>query len=226
MKDISNHIDEYGFIVSTEPDIESRGGNSAQHSAIYYIAENKNFASQWSILDKECEPRLHWKGWPSDRGHMSRDNLTCCVCKMKLDKMYPELRSLFYRIFMRAGFMWNTKRIGDNHWNVPDFCGPLMVLIFLRFKYSPLNLLADAYLLIAAHIHAYNTRKTPSHSDGHLNIIILIETSRRISDNFILRKLRAWYKSTKIPQAAVIDYFENAYSPPLHIQLNKIIEGW
>lgn len=226
MADITDHIDEFGFIVSTEPDVESRGGNSAQHSSIYYIAENLNFVNQWAILDREGEPRLHWSGWPSDRGHMSRDNLTCCVCALKLNKMYPELRSLFSRIFMRAGFMWNTKRIGDNHWNVPDFCGPLMWLVAMRFKWSPLNIVSDLYLWASIYIQLTNTARDKTHTDGHLNLIIIGETCRRISDNFILNKILVWYKNTNVPQYAADDYFDREFSPPLHVHLKKIVESW
>ena len=228
MNDINDHIDEFGFVVSTEPDVESRGGNSAQHSAIYYIAEGLNFDKQWDLLDREGEPRLHWTGWPKERGHMSRDNLTCCVCALKLSTEYVELRlaKLMYQIFTRLGLLWNYKRIGDDHWNVPDFCGPLMWMVALRFKWSPLNIISDLYLYLSIQIQLRNTRKNLTHTDGHLNLIIIGETCRRVSDNFILNKILGLYKDTNVPQYAACDYFNNQYSAPLHIQLCKIVDGW
>lgn len=230
MADINDHIDEFGFIVSTEPDVESRGGNSAQHSAIYYIAENIPFAKIWKLLDFQKEPRLHWKGWPRERGHMSRDNLTCCVCALKLQKMYPELRSLFWRIFMRAGFMWNNRTIGakekDKPWYTVDWCGPLIWFTALRFKWNPLNLIADQYLLASIQLQLYNTKKDLTHTDGHLNLIIIGETCRKVSGNFILNKILKDYADTGIPQYAADDYFDREFSPPLHVHLKKIVESW
>jgi len=226
MNDINDHIDAYGFIVSTEPDIASRGGNSAQHTAIYAISEGREFDTQWAILDKEGEPRLHWTGWPSDKGHMSRDNITCCVCALKLNKMYQELFSLMLRIFMRLGFMWNTRKIGSDKMNVPDLCGPMIWLVATRFKWNPMNVLSDLYLGLSILIQLRNTRLDQTHTDGHLNLIIIGETCRRVSDNFILNKILGLYKDTNVPQYAACDYFNNQYSAPLHIQLCKIVDGW
>ncbi len=191
--DITSHLDEFGFVISTEPSVESRGGNSAQHTAIYCIAENLQYKEIWALLDISGEPRLHWdlEFWPGHPGHMSRDNLTCCVCALKLNKMYPELRSLFMRIFMQAGFLWNNRTIGAKEKNKPwytvDWCGFAMWGIFLYFKWSPLNYAFSAYLCTAARIQIYNTRKNPSHSDGHHNIIILLETSREYQTTLYLQ---------------------------------------
>lgn len=226
MKNINDHIDEFGFIVSTEPDVASRGGNSAQHSSIYYISEGLSYHKIWYILDKDGEPRLHWSAWPSDKGHMSRDNLTCCVCALKLNKMYPELRSLFIRIIMHAGFLWNTKKIGSNEKNFPDFCGPLMFLVATRFKYNPLNILSDLYLWASIYIQLQNTARDKTHTDGHINLIVIAETCRRISDNLLLSQILKWYKNTNVPQYAARDYFDQEYSPPLHQYLIKIVESW
>lgn len=230
-KDFKDYTDSQGFIVSTEPSIQSRGGNSAQHTAIYYIANELKYNLIWDKMNFD-QPLLHWNTvyWPGHRGHMSRDNLTCCVCALKLNKMRAELLLLMFKIFIRLGRMWNTRTIGatknDKPWYEVDWCGPCMWFIAMRFKYSPLNWFADLYLCASTRVQVYNTRKNPSHSDGHHNAIILLETSRRISNNFILRKFCNWYRATGIPQAAILDCFDNEYSPPLHVPLQKIIDSW
>jgi len=204
MASITDHLDEFGFVISTEPDIASRGGNSAQHSAIYYIVNNLNFVGIWNALDIDREPRLYRDSryWTSQRGHMSRDNLTCCVCALKLNKLYIDLGSLFWRIFKRVGFMWNRKNIGSDDVNTKyitilgrkfkfahmDWCGFLMWFVATRFKYNPLNIVSDLYLFVAIYSQLEKTARDKDATDGHLNLIIIAETCSRISSNSFLNR--------------------------------------
>lgn len=241
IKTIVHYLDQQQFIVSIETDPRSRGGNSLQHSMMFnmlgYLITNSNDAyvqgakrtmQTWKIASRFGEPRLHWdnKTWPGQSGHMSRDNLFCAILALRLFNLKSSLTGILLAILFRAGFMWNTKKIGSDEKNFPDWCGPMMWFIALRCKWNPLNIVADVYLFFAILIQVHTTNNWPTRTDGHINLIFACEVSRQISDNFILNKITKYYKSTGYPKMAVNDYFDNTFSPPLHFFILPVIEKW
>ncbi|RTL05222.1 hypothetical protein EKK58_08725 [Candidatus Dependentiae bacterium] len=236
-------VDKKEFIVTQEHDFSSRGGNSAQHTAMWiigmyslsrdaitsFIQAKKKIFLYWILLNKQPEPTLHWDAqhWPGQVGHMSRDNLVAFVCALKLFDLKKTLWLLLLRIALRGGFLWNYKRIGQTEGphKIPDWCGPLIWFTALRFKWNPLNLIADLYLGIAIVIACLRS-SNPKHMDQHLNLIVIGETCAKISHNIILDCVLAFYKESELPKIALTAYFEPEYAAPLdHIWI-QVVERW
>lgn len=237
-------IDKNNFVITQEQDISSRAGNSAQHTmmwiiGMYSLSQNKVEAfiqakkrvfMCWLLVNKQLEPTLHWDNryWPGQIGHMSRDNLQGFICAMKLFDLKKGLRLLMLRILLRFGFLWNTKHIGqtEDKKKIPDFCGPLMWLLYTRFKFNPLNLVSDIYLALAIKIASYRVSLSDKHCGEHLNLIMIAETCRLISSNFILSRVLKNYKLSGIPQRSLKVYFAPEYAAPLDSLWIKIIQRW
>ncbi len=248
-------MDKAGFIISHEPEIASRGGNSLQHTSMFlifcysmmqnmesFVQGSKRAFAMWKLATAYGEPRLHWDitYWPGETGHTSRDNLFSAICLLKMYNLKSELRAILFCIIMRIGFLWNYKNIGSAEVNTKyitifgkrvkfahrDWCGPLMWMIAFRFKWNPLNIISDLYLWAAIKVQLRNTKRDLTHTDGHLNLIVACETCRLVRSNLILNKILRWYKKTGIPQFALDDYFDNEYSPPLHDLGKAVINNW
>lgn len=234
-------MDKAGFIVSHEPDIASRGGNSLQHTSMFlifcyslmqnmdaFVQGSKRAFAMWKLATAYGAPRLHWDitYWPGTAGHMSRDNLFSAICLLKLYNLKTELRAILFCIIMRGGFLWNTRKIGSDEKNFPDWCGPMMWMIAFRFKWNPLNIVSDLYLWLAIKIQIQHTKNDKNHTDGHLNLIVAGETCRLISSNWLLEKILRDYRNSCFPQFAMDDYFDNDNSAPLHDPGKAVIDLW
>lgn len=232
IKTVQHFLDKNGFVISQEPDLASRGGNSAQHTMIFNITMGilwnqialhaiDRILYAWGIIRLDGQPKLHWDAryWPGQPGHMSRDNLFCSVLALKLIGASKQLRILMFQITLRLGFMWNTKKIGSDEKNFPDWCGLQMWFIALRFKWSPFNYLFDLYYMISVYI-----ARRKDDSGNHLNLIMLGEVAKQIAPNPLLGWILWEYQDDAI--AAVKDYFDNEYSPPLHEPMIVMINKW
>lgn len=245
MKKMMDYVDTQGFVVTKEHDESSRGGNSAQHTALFQILSYQLEPKQilvckeeirytWSKINKS-EPRLHWneKHWPGQDGHMSRDNILAFICAFKIFGLKKELWSLLFKILKRAGFMWNIKHIGsDKRKSIPvtDFCGFSMWLIAFRFKYNPLNVCLDLTLWGQMRFQTWRTKHKGQDTNGewesgdHLNLFVLAESARLIHASYILRQAMRWYKRSGMVQFALNDYFKADQNAPLDVLALEVID--
>lgn len=239
MASLIHHLDKKQFIISTEPDLNSRAGNSAQHTMMFnmlgfflnksdevYLQGAKRTLQTWLLMiARDGEPRLYWddRYWPGQKGHMSRDNLFCSILALKLYKLRSSLFSLMLLIFLRLGRLWNNTTIGatkpDKPWYAVDWCGPLMWFIVFRSKWNPLNYLSDIYFIVCI----YFADKSKD-SGNHLNLIMYAQVADFIAPNFILDHILNNYKELALMAAQ--DYFDTEFSPPLHKMLAPLINLW
>lgn len=241
-KNLSDFIDNNHFIYHHDTDIASGYGDSCGRTFMWFIsgiakgvdpANTKPIIEQtWALLDKS-EPRRYWDDnfWPGKPGFMSRDNLFPAICALTLVSSRSRF-SLLWRIFKRAGFLWNTKKIGqkDNSWKVPDFCGPLLWLIALKLKK-----LAVWYLMFP--IYAHVSKKDVDDTSDDLNIQVALMTLDLLGAN--IKSTLEIYTSSKVASIyadplkptyiqAFQNYFSPAISPPLDVEWERacIARGW
>lgn len=232
-KDLKDYTDGRGFIYHhDDPQSGSQYGDSCQRTFMYFISgmakgvEPKNFQplveQAWALINKD-EPRRHWDEtfWPGRPGFMSRDNLFPAVCALTIVDSKERFK-LLWKIIKRGGFLWNTRKIGqqDDSRKVPDWCGPLMFLIALKWVY-----IASIYLHLPIFFHLLKTKKNPEDTSDDLNLQIALVT-------LVLLGLKAkhigalkYYFNNRptIPGyfakpgycAALMQYFENPIAPPL-----------
>ena len=233
MKKLTDYIDQEGFIVHLDPD-ESSGGDSCQRTFMYFISliargsipiDVPALESYWLALQKDGEPRRHWdeRYWPGRAGYMSRDNLIPAVCFLTLigsNLVYK----LLIDILVRFGFLWNKFRIGqhDGKAKIPDFCGPMIWLISLRWTRA-----AAKYMRIVLWFHLRKVKKDPEDTSDDLNIQVLLMTLHLLAPNQIKPVLEYYAKNRpKVPSLGKFDpnlgfaqsfiqYFKPDISPPL-----------
>lgn len=239
-----HYLDRYGYVISQEPDLNSRGGNSIQHTSMFilfcysldqgatqFINARSKILAMWRLATVYGEPRLHWNNnyWPGQPGHFSRDNGFSPILSLKVFKLYPDLWAISLALICRLGFFWNTKTIGSDENKKPaigDFSGPLLWMIILRFKFNPLNIISDIYLFLAIEWACFKTSRNVEDTDGHLNLVYACEACRLISSNWLLKSIITRYRKSEIPQYAFDNYFDNTYSPPLHYLATPVITKW
>lgn len=256
-KTVVHFIDKNGFVIHQESDVSSRGGDSAQRTGMFLIGGysltrdlfqlKTKTASVWTLMNLHGEPVRHWNKeyWPGQKGIMSRDNLVPMFCALVLGELKWTALSVLIRLFFRLGFTWNTKKIGqpigDTSRKLPDFCGPMIWFTFIRSLplTKPLHFLFDAYLWLAVEIRMHKAYKDWDDVGDDLNLIVIIETWRLISDNWLLKMIRQDYLQMR-PKAGPDDqrlglngveqalkwYFHQPEAPPLDDLWIQVIKLW
>ncbi len=249
MKHLPDYVDPKGFIFHHDDPVSGSGyGDSCQRTFMFWIARyaDKTWQdglnplvqvdSSWFYLNREDEPRRHWheKYWPGQKGFMSRDNLLPAVCALAIVKS-ERLKPLMWKIIFRGGFLWNTKKIGqqDNSWKIPDFCGPLMLLIGMNLTW-----LASNYIKLPIWFHLIKSRKDPDDTSDDLNIQVALMTLDLL-DPVHAQPVIGWYckSRARLPdwgnsapgyRQAIEQYFLGPIAPPLDLEWFKALDhqGW
>lgn len=245
-KNLADYIDEMGMVIHLSTD-DSAAGDSSQRTCMAFIA-NYDLPYRpeeiWGHdIYKDSEPRRYWDDskWPGQKGFMSRDNLFGWICVMRVFHMKFELPMLLTQIAKRGGFLWNTKKIGqqDDAWKIPDWCGVLMWFIAFRGKNKLYDFIGDMCLWLALRIRCYQVRKDMDDVGDDLNLCVAIETMRILRDTETLKKARKWYlawrpdvflledgeESSNVKQA-LRWYFRAPEAPPLDVLWGKVIDQW
>lgn len=259
MKDISDYTDSMGFIYHREPNIDSGFGDSCQRTFMHWISlaalnnlknidENgRTVNAKWSKLNAFSEPVRHWDGryWPGKPGIMSRDNFFPAFCALLLSRS-NKINSILVKILKRGGFLWNTKKIGQQNedWKIPDFSGLLVWLLFFR-----LDLFSSLYLRFTIFFHL--SKDTFDDTSDDLNIQVALMTLDLLTDRPLWPTegktftRRAFEKTLNYycknrgeainghPDSpgyiqAFQNYFHNEYAPPLDVAWEHatIARGW
>lgn len=242
MKDLKDYLDEKGFIVHNEPDMASGRGDSSQRMGMFYLFTHytkeeivyirARLRHVWFLLNKYYnEPVRHWNPyiWPGQKGIMSRDNLIPLICCFAVFGLYKELFTLLFRILTRGGFLWNTKKIGQQNdaWKVPDWCGPSMWLLAFRslpivgWIFSPI---ADGYFYLQLKNRFNHAMKNGDDVGDDLNLVCLLESYRRLRPTKLTTKLLLMYRYERPPAMGDVDlglfqalkwYFRDVSAPPI-----------
>lgn len=251
MKELKDYFDKSAMLIHLDDDVSSRGGDASQRTCMLEVAmfshnsfDERYFISRvlislWQELNRNGEPTRHYGTpyWPSKPGHMSRDNLFGWICVGKLHNILSGMK-IMSRIFLRGGFLWNTKKIGQQNgsWKIPDWCGPLMWFIAFRGSNYFFDWLADMYLWMAIRVRCYKASKDADDVGDDLNLCVAIETMRLIRDTKTLKKARRWYLENRPPTpflnaennviGALSWYFRHDSAPPLDVIFEDRIRAW
>ena len=220
-KDLSEYVDEYGFIGHFENDVLCDFGDSAQRTFTYYLEkfdsepdsrfENALFVEEKlkliELKDGEYvrhpEP-IYWSGRP---GTMSRDQLVPIICCLALYSKYnfhleQRKKRLALNLLKRFGFCWNTKHIGQTSgWKIPDWIGFSLISLFLsssRLKYlfMTVYLFLDFFFVLNAIALVITTLLKKDEYGIDLNFINLSYTlCQRFSPfAWLARKIYVWFR--------------------------------
>lgn len=181
MKSILEFKDNFGFIGHKDDQGNLEFGDGTQRLGFYYLpliykakVDIPTFVFYFRICFMSPAEPLRYPGepfrtpkeneWYAKPGTMSRDNLSSCLCAIAFLGRREELMFLLKRILKRGGFLWNTKKIGqqDEKWKIPDWCGLQVLATFCRglivsydsvllyFVLMPFMLIADFFLLLSS----------------------------------------------------------------------------
>lgn len=154
MKSLNPFFDRHGFIGHLDENGELEFGDAAQRLGFYHFAndwlfdinlqseraireiDRQTFLKNWDYLDSgRSEPVRHhdYTKWYGRSGCFSRDQLIPIVAMLTLVS-YKRMYSLFKRLILRGGALWNTKKIGQDsvEKKIPDFIGTSTLAMFLR----------------------------------------------------------------------------------------------
>lgn len=147
IKRLQHYMDQDGYIGHFDDTGKLEFGDGAQRlgfywQGIYRTEDLSNFKKlvykyQWlKLMLNNGEPVRHIDGtqWFGRAGTMSRDQIVPNISALSLLDHKEELKDLFYKLFKRGMFCWNTKKIGqwDDSWKIPDWCGPVVWGQFIR----------------------------------------------------------------------------------------------
>lgn len=231
MKNLSDFIDQYGFIVHHDQD-GSGGGDSAQRTfgkVILDLAQYKaigcsQFSDQVNLVTCHGDVRRHWDPnfWPGQPGYGSRDNFAPLMLALRLAQHSRRFEIMNW-VWKRCGFLWNTKKIGqhDSSWKVPDFIGGLLPLII----YGKLDL-ACKYMSVQCKIHLANARRNPGETSDDLNFQLALHTLQilgapiqEVIDSYCFNRAKLDEKNPMLGyQQAIVDYFASPIAPPLDVE--------